>query len=619
MREHLFLCGLSEGQFGGHIDGRCLHLHGPDANVRLKLDGLRRKLVGQEESRLTDYAEIASYVFAADRVTSRGGDTFQNMSETWRRHMRLRIAVREPSFWSSHDVLQPMVDALAFLSEDVWEFDFVKAEAPQPLQGSFDFSNPEDHGRSSIVLFSGGLDSLAGAVHELRTTNRHVVLLSHRNVQVMAGRQADLAEALKIAFPGRITHACIDQGLANGASDREVTQRTRTFFFTAIASIASVLENSDRIRFYENGIMSINLPISGQVVGTKASRSTHPRSLQLMQRLVGVVTGQPVPVDNPFIWKTKAEVVAELEKTQYRTLIGRSISCSRSRGLGAMRPHCGECAQCLQRRISTVGGGAADADPSEAYEIDFLLGDREDGPNRAMAVDIVRQALEFHSMDERAIAIRYAGELSRITSVAPTTSSAETARQFTSLFKRHGATVLGIVSDAIKANADAITLAQLPDGSLLRLLIGAGALPSAMQRSYLSSIHATAEEDLSEAPFNELVVSIDEAKRQVGVADLVRFDGPMEFAILTTLVRIFREDREAELPAEKFRGFLAKQIAEATGSPSDEAVRKSISRMRSELKKAQTALDGEGEHDDVIESVRGGYRLNPKIRLVAAR
>ena len=33
----------------------------------------------------------------------------------------------------------------------------------------------------------------------------------------------------------------------------------------ALAAVAAVMEQSDRVCFYENGIMSINLPISTQV------------------------------------------------------------------------------------------------------------------------------------------------------------------------------------------------------------------------------------------------------------------------------------------------------------------------------------------------------------------
>lgn len=39
----------------------------------------------------------------------------------------------------------------------------------------------EPRQRTSIILFSGGLDSLAGAIERLETSNDHVCLVSYRS------------------------------------------------------------------------------------------------------------------------------------------------------------------------------------------------------------------------------------------------------------------------------------------------------------------------------------------------------------------------------------------------------------------------------------------------------
>src|SRR4029453_1554644 len=92
----------------------------------------------------------------------------------------------------------------------------------------------------------------------------------------------------------------------------EHTQRTRSFLLAAMALVVAKVKRTDRIRFYENGIMSVNLPISTQVVGARSSRSTHPRSLVLLQDLSRLVRRDNTIIENPFIWKTKIEVVNEL-------------------------------------------------------------------------------------------------------------------------------------------------------------------------------------------------------------------------------------------------------------------------------------------------------------------
>ena len=55
------------------------------------------------------------------------------------------------------------------------------------------------------------------------------------------------------------------------------------------------MQGFDLLRFYENGVVSMNLPMSAQVVGTRATRTTHPRVLagfeQLFRQWPAAVSG----------------------------------------------------------------------------------------------------------------------------------------------------------------------------------------------------------------------------------------------------------------------------------------------------------------------------------------
>lgn len=42
---------------------------------------------------------------------------------------------------------------------------------------------------------------------------------------------------------------------------------------------AALAVGRDSLRVYENGVVGLNLPLVGQLVGSRASRTTHPRSL----------------------------------------------------------------------------------------------------------------------------------------------------------------------------------------------------------------------------------------------------------------------------------------------------------------------------------------------------
>ena len=77
-------------------------------------------------------------------------------------------------------------------------------------------------------------------------------------------RQSELADELERRHPRRITHVRVRAGLTDETRAVEHTQRTRSFLLTAMAVVAAEIERTGRIRLYENGIMSVNLPISTQ-------------------------------------------------------------------------------------------------------------------------------------------------------------------------------------------------------------------------------------------------------------------------------------------------------------------------------------------------------------------
>ena len=622
MAERLFLCGVTPAQRVEYSGGRDLHIHGPRANLRLRLDDIRRRLFDVEPTLLTDLVEIATYVFAADNSVSRGGVKFENMGEAWRRSFRLAIAVRQPGTWKEPQRLHALREVLAFLTDDEWEFEFVELENPPTLPDYLNFAEArvESPGDATIVLFSGGLDSYAGAVEELYSSNRHVVLLSRQIGGMTDSRQRELAEELRRRHPRRITHVPVSAGLTDETKAIEHTQRTRSFLLTAMALIAAEIEGTDRIRFYENGIMSVNLPISTQVVGTRASRSTHPRSLMLLESLCRLIRPSDTVIDNPFIWKTKIEVVNELRDKPEGEAIQRTLSCSKTRQMTKYRTHCGACVQCLQRRISTLGGGAGEDDPAKAYAIDLLLGPRQRGVDRAMAVDTVRSALEFRRLSDASFATRFASEFAWLTTCYPGLEPSDVARRFIGMFRRHGEVVRTIFAEAAAAHKFELIDHTLPDSCLLLLVVNAPDIEIEREpiTTQLSGTDRKTEagEDVTE--HGAMLLAVDQAGKRILIDGIAPLMGPAEFRTLSELVRIYRQDREAERAPENYRTILAADLAEAAGSEGDISGRKTISRIREKISREYQSLYGsELGLDAIIETVQGkGYRLNPAVRVV---
>src|SRR3981189_361518 len=90
------------------------------------------------------------------------------------------------------------------------------------------------------------------------------------------------------------------------------TQRTRSFLFVSLGTAVASMFDRDTVQFFENGITSFNLPIAEHVIGTRASRTTHPRTLASFARLFSLLLQRSVDVKNQFLWRTKSEVVEVL-------------------------------------------------------------------------------------------------------------------------------------------------------------------------------------------------------------------------------------------------------------------------------------------------------------------
>ncbi len=634
MREHLFLCGLTDAQCAGYGgEGIRLGMRGASKNVRLQVENLRDRLMQVEPDALTDLLEIAAYVFRADNTVPRETVKDDLAGAEWRRTFRMVVAVREPHRWGEPSVKNALAEALHFLSDDAWYFEFVDNLAPLPLQHYLpgirgnvaDTSNG-----TSVVLFSGGLDSFSGAVQELLTSNRHVVLASHGTNKVIAKNQRQLATVLKKGFGSRVTHVRVEAGASGAPKPREHSQRTRSFLFLAVAAVAARIEESDRIRFYENGVMSANLPISEQVVATHASRSTHPRSISLFNAFLSLAIDGEMLVDNPFSFDTKFEVVQRLTASPYAGYIKNTLSCSSTRAITRMHPHCGECKQCIERRLATLGANAADADPVVGYLVELFADPRQNGKERAMAVDTVRTALRMASMSKVDFEKQYAGELAWLLSAFPRGGAEPRSKQFHAMFQRHGKRVEEIFQDAVAEHRAAIVAKTLSRDSLLWLTIdrpspSISAVDRPVEVGVEGDAVASPEDDgeLTKAEVEgvqapvptELVLLTDGSFKGFMLRGLLPFTGPATLSLLRFLVLEHRKDRNED--RDEFRGFQGKRLADALGSPSEVSLRKLIDRLREEAREGFQIAHGVDIGDDaLVESTRHGYRLNSHVRVV---
>jgi 7-cyano-7-deazaguanine synthase in queuosine biosynthesis len=389
--ETIVLCGDAPAP---RRRGRILPLatRGDAASVFLESEDIGRRMLATLPPVLADLLDVAAYVYAADRRVSRGGETASRLGADWRREMRFIIPVRAPERWSSPEVTGSLERLLGFMSEDSMRFEFLEAGDATGGSNYFDFGGDN----AEVVLFSGGLDSLTGTIDRLASSDVPLLLVSHQSSTKIASRQKELAAELGRRFSSRITHFPVRVRM-RGSEGSERTQRTRSFLFGALGAAVAHIADADGFSLFENGIVSFNLPIAGQIVGAAATRTTHPRVLRDMSEFLSALLESSLTVTNQYLWMTKGEVAARLRELRHGDLAPVAVSCSDIHGMTLYHTHCGRCSQCLDRRFGMLAAGVGADDPSEMYETDLLTSPRE-GLDRTMAESFVRHALELGDM-----------------------------------------------------------------------------------------------------------------------------------------------------------------------------------------------------------------------------
>ena len=373
---------------------------GAGANFRLGSEAIDIAALHQLDSVAQDFLTLAAAVFYADGEVPRGGDTRPGMGKGWHRNLRLHIPVRNLGLWQRTDVTETLSETVRFLTGDTMEFQFSLATDPRAWPEVFEF-DPQGatYEVEKVILFSGGLDSFAGALETLSSGPGKVLLVSHRSAQKVLHRQDALAEWLARRFPGRVRHIKV-AATRIGAETHDTTQRSRSLLFAAIGHAVAANFGARQLCFFENGIVSHNLPISPQVVGTMATRTTHPQSLVLLNRLLQLISPGSTTIFNEYQWLTKTEVVQRIATYGGAEMIEAAVSCTHVRDQTTLHTHCGRCSQCLDRRFAILAARLEAHDPVERYATAMFTGPLADDRARTLVLEWTRHAISLVDLDE---------------------------------------------------------------------------------------------------------------------------------------------------------------------------------------------------------------------------
>jgi Queuosine biosynthesis protein QueC len=461
--ERIILCGgIPSPARAKKDDLVALDLNGLEANVNLEIANVTRPLASDIPDVIADLIEIATYVYCADQAVTRGGDGVVAYGQYWRRDFKFHIPVRAPEIWSLPDVSGCLQDTLSFLSDDQYDFAFVKQPKAEPIQRYLkfeDLSSKKD-GLDEVMLFSGGLDSLGGAVREAVGNRKRVALVSHRSNPKIHSKQKELVQDLERLCARKPFHipVWVNKDKALG---REHTQRARSFLFASLAFAVARLYSLDRLRFYENGVVSLNLPISEQLIGSRATRTTHPQVLKGFAKLFSTLSESTFSVENPFLWLTKAEVVNVIGDGGGAELIKHSVSCTHTLEQTKLHTHCGRCSQCISRRFAALASKYGDHDPAEMYKVDLLEGERENGIDLTLVESFIRSATKIKAMNEYEI-VEQCGEVSRVLKHVEPLTADWVANNVFRLHRKHAEEVTAVMEFALASHSSEILEEKLP-------------------------------------------------------------------------------------------------------------------------------------------------------------
>lgn len=598
--EHRVRCLPSHTRSGGDEDLR-LDLDGTEVSVRLQVAQLSRRLVARLPDRALDLLELAAVVYGVDAAVSRGGPADVKMGQKWHRRFAVEMPVRDFGFWHTAGVKQSLEETLMFLSGDRFEFHFVAKTDPDAERSRyFKFGKDGVWQADRILMFSGGLDSFAGALEEIAEQGKRVALISHASSSKIQPVQRRLHSAMREKFGAETCHHIPVRIHMTGKSKKEGTHRSRSFLFATLGAITAQAFGRDRVSFHENGVVSLNLPPVGNVLGTRATRTTHPQSLARFTDFFSRAFDGGMRIDNPYFWRTKTEVVQTIARLGMASKIADTRSCADVHNQTKQHVHCGRCSQCIDRRFAILAAGLERADPPEAYKVDLLEGARTDVRDREIGLSYMRNAQAFSHMTSADLERHFPSVLDAVRYLDQPPKTA--LDMISQLLERHGASVNSVITEATKRRP----VSEYPENSLLQLY------GDAQRAVILPGIEAEAFAQNAPTP-KSLRVEIDAKREIVEIEGVVTLRKSAAARLFLTLAQEWLKSSGDGLDPLDFPFIKASRLRKDLGYMSEENVRQAVNRTRKELRTKFASAGREGDQAaEIIENIPWqGYRLAP--------
>lgn len=304
-----------------------------------------------------DLLHMAMAIYAADLSILRA-----IADDNWTRDIMIHLPVANPVLWN--DSKETLMKMISFLTGDQWTFEFRQNTVNEDTEPS----QVEAFNPTTVSLFSGGMDSLIGTL-DLLAQGQQIALVGHYGGGKTKHFQDNIARALLENHRNHREHLNIHafHVLPPLLPDKtgEITMRSRSILFIALGlSVANVCGDGIPLFIPENGLISLNIPLTGSRDGSASTRTTHPHFISLVNQVL-VSLGINHPLILPYRFMTKGEMLRQVSDQELLAhTVPLSMSCAhpeaeRWRG-GSSDRHCGYCLPCIIRQAAVYNADLTD-------------------------------------------------------------------------------------------------------------------------------------------------------------------------------------------------------------------------------------------------------------------
>lgn len=327
--------------------------------------GFGKKQLYLTPKRFTDEAldlfYISLMVYCVDKRVSR-----EVQDDAWTRNLEIYIPVLQIEKWES--CKDTLTKALDFLTGDHWTLHFrsrvgLTADEDSYRKGKWRFRRSTRRiDTDTFCMLSGGLDSFIGAINLLSDGKKPMFVSHYGGGKGVKSYQDRVVRSLAVKYGVDLKR--FFRFYAASSNGIEDSTRSRSLMFFAHAFVlASGMGHHVDLYIPENGVISLNIPLTVMRLGSLSTRTTHPYFMGLLQKLL-IDLGLDITLINPFQMLTKGEMMKQCKDKDYlNSHYQYTLSCShpdQGRWTGDDAGHCGECLPCTIRRAAIMAAGLID-------------------------------------------------------------------------------------------------------------------------------------------------------------------------------------------------------------------------------------------------------------------